>query len=175
MIVPLGSAYLELIAVVDPEQARQAPTGRRIMRAVEEGRTFATWAVRTDDLDGLREHLAAAGLDLPPPLAGARERPDGVTLRWRAQLLGSPETPGILPFVIEWRVPPDEHPGAAPVRHASGARAIRAVRLGDPDPAPAAARLRALLGDLPVAVERAAASGVEAVEVETTQGVVTIA
>ncbi len=175
MIVPLGTAYLELIAVVDLEQARRAPTGRRIMRAVEEGRTFATWAVRTDDLDGLREHLRAAGLDLAPPLAGARERPDGVTLRWRAQLLGAPETPGILPFVIEWQVPPGEHPGAAPVAHASGARAIRSVRLGDPDPAAASARLRALLGDLPVSVERAAESGVQAVEVETTQGVVTVA
>jgi hypothetical protein len=175
MIIPLGSAYLELIAVVDREEGERSATSRRIARAVEEGRTFATWAVRTESLDALRPYLLAAGLQLPSPIAGARERPDGVTLRWRTQLLAPPEEASIVPFVIEWQVPKGQHPAEAAANHPSRARGIRTVRLGDPDPAVASSRFRRLFGeDLNVSIERAAVSGVAAVEVETPSGVVTI-
>jgi hypothetical protein len=176
MIVPLGSEYLELIAVVDQDEAQRSATTRRITRAIEDGRTFATWAVRTENLDALREHLRASGLDLSAPVAGARERPDGVTMRWRSQMLVTPGDASVLPFVIEWQVPPGQHPAQAAIDHPSRARGIRTVRLGDPDPAAASARLRTLLGDdLKVAVERAATSGVMAVELDTPGGVLTIA
>ncbi|TMI88039.1 MAG: VOC family protein [Bacillati bacterium ANGP1] len=171
MIIPLGSEYLELIAVVDAGEAGRAPTGRLISRAISEGRTFATWAVRTDDLEGLRGHLHDLGLALPAPAAGARERPDGVVLRWRTQFLEPPPASGGLPFVIEWSVPSGMHPGASAIAHPSGARRISAVRLGDPSPQQAAARIRALLGDgLPVAVEQAGTGGVLAVELVTPDG-----
>jgi len=176
MIIPLASAYLELIAVVDEAEARRSPTTRRISRAIDDGRTFATWAVRTDDLDALRRHLRAAGVDLGEPVEGARERPDGVTLRWRTQLLVTPGEPSVLPFVIEWHVPAGQHPAEARVDHPSRAHGIRTIRLGDPDPAAAEAHFRKLFGDdLNVAFERATTSGVTAVEVETTGGVLTIA
>lgn len=175
MIIPLGSAYLELIAVVDKEEAQRSPTSRRITRAIEEGRSFATWAVRTDDLEAVREHLRAVGMELPALVAGARERPDGTTLRWRTQLLVPPGEASVLPFIIEWQVPPGQHPAQAAVDHPSRAQGIRTVRLGDPDPAAASARLRTLFGDdLNVAVERAAASGVAGVEVNVPGGVLTI-
>jgi hypothetical protein len=177
MIIPLGSAYLELIAVVDAEEAKRSPTSRRITRAIEDGRTFATWAVRTDDLDGLRRHLVAAGLQPAPIVAGARQRPDGVTLRWRTQLLVPPGDASVLPFVIEWQAPPGQHPAQARVEHPSQARAIRTMRLGDPDPAAASSLVGRLLGDperLNVSIERASASGVAAVEIETRDGLVTI-
>ncbi len=35
-----------------------------------EGRTFATWTVRTDDLDALHAHLSDAGVTLPEPNPG---------------------------------------------------------------------------------------------------------
>ena len=170
MIIPLGSEYLELIAVVDAGEAGRAPTGRLISRAISEGRTFATWAVRTDDLEGLRGHLHDLGLALPAPASGARERPDGVVLRWRTQFLEPPPDSGGLPFVIEWSVPAGMHPGASAIAHPSGARRISAVRLGDPSPQ-ASARIRALLGDdLPFVVEKAGAGGVLAVELDTPNG-----
>jgi hypothetical protein len=175
MIIPLGTAYLELIAVVDPAEAGRAPTSRRVTRAVAEGRTFATWAVRTDNLDALRDHISAAGVALPDPTAGARERPDGVTLRWRTQFLVPAGEEGVLPFVIEWLVPPGMHPAEAAVDHPSRARGIQSVRLGDPDPASASRRLHALLGDaLNVAVETARTSGVLAVEVDAPGGTTVI-
>jgi hypothetical protein len=175
MIIPLGASYLELIAVVDQDEAERSATTRRITRAVEDGRTFATWAVRTDNLDALRRHLSAAGLELTPPVAGARERPDGVTLRWRSQLLVPPEDPSILPFVIEWQVSKGQHPAETAVSHPSRARGIGTVRLGDPDPAAASSRFRRLFGDdLNVSIERAATSGVLAVEVDAPGGGLTI-
>lgn len=176
MIVPLGSTYLELIAVVDRAEGERSPTTRRITRAIEDGRTFATWAVRTENLDALRTHLLASGLDLAPIVDGARERPDGVTLRWRTQMLVAPGEPSVLPFVIEWHVPPGQHPAQAAADHPSRATGIRTVRLGDPDPGAALARFRKLLGEgVNIAVERAAASGVAAVELDTPGGVLTIA
>ncbi len=171
MIVPLGSAYLELIAVVDPEEAARAPASVRIARAVAEGRRFATWAVRTDDLDALREYLIKAGWDLPGATGGSRVRPDGVTLRWRTQFLAPPGEPGVLPFAIEWAVPPGLHPAEMAVDHPSQARGIRLVRLGAPDPTAASERLRFLLGGgAGFSVERSSAAGVVAVEVDAPGG-----
>lgn len=175
MIVPLGSSYLELIAVVDPSEASRTPTRGRITRTLSEGRTFATWAVRTENLDALRAHLNEAGLKLPEPTPGARQRPDGVVLRWRTQFLAPTEEPSALPFVIEWSVPTGMHPAEAPVDHPSKARGIRTVRLGDPDPARISARVRSLLGDdIHFEVEEAGTSGVLAVEIDTPGGVTVI-
>ena len=168
MIIPLGSDYLELIAVVDAEEAARAPSSGRITRALAEGRTFATWAARTDHLEAVRERVQGAGLQVPPVFEGSRQRPDGVTLRWRTQFLVPPGEPSVLPFVIEWHVPAGMHPAEMPVAHPSGASGIRSLRLGDPDPEAAAGRLRTLLGDVAkVVVERAGTSGVLAVELET--------
>ena len=40
MIVPLGSQYLELIAIVDPQEAEGSRLGRRLAHALKEGRTW---------------------------------------------------------------------------------------------------------------------------------------
>jgi hypothetical protein len=176
MIVPLGSAYLELIAIVDPGEAAQAAGSRRVGRALAEGRTFAAWAVRTPDLDAVRARLRPDHPALPDPVPGARRRPDGVLLRWRTQFLAPPGDPSVLPFLIEWSVPPGMHPSEAPAMHRSGASGIDLVRLGDPDPEGAGERLRRLLGGgVPFAVDRAAAAGVVAVEVRTPGGPLIIA
>ena len=155
MIVPLGDSYLELIAVVDPDEARRLPTSMRVAGAVAEGRTFSGWAVRTGDLEGSRSCLVAAGFPLPEPAEGARRRPDGVELRWRMQELVPDAAPSPLPFLIEWRLPPERYPGAAAAAHERRVTGVAAVRLGDPDPEAAAARLRAVLaGDLSHTVAR---------------------
>ena len=62
---------------------------------------------------------------------------------------------GPLPFLIEWRLPPERYPGAAAAAHERRVTGVAAVRLGDPDPEAAAARLRAVLaGDLSHTVAR---------------------
>jgi hypothetical protein len=127
MTVPLGAWYLELIAIVDEPEARASDRSRRVLDAVQAGRTFVTWAVRSPDLDDLREQLVAAGRAVSEIRDGSRRTPDGRLLRWRTLELGG----GVLPFVIEWRVPEQEHPGRA--RSANAAVERPAVTLSGED------------------------------------------
>jgi hypothetical protein len=76
-IVPLGEAYLELIAVVDAEEAESSDFGRAVLRAVTEDRPFVGWVVATDDIEGV-----ARRLDLEVERK-SRSTPDGSTLSWR--------------------------------------------------------------------------------------------
>jgi len=149
MIVPLGESYVELIAVVDDSEARSIPTSTRVRRAVESDRTFAAWAVRTDDLEQTRAEAVAEGLRLPSSetVNGLRRRPDGQELAWRsAELVPNGEFSS-MPFLIEWQLSPELFPGAAPVAHPSGARGVLSVVLSDPAPQAALSNLRRLLAD----------------------------
>jgi hypothetical protein len=130
MIVPVGSQYLELIAVVDAAEAERNERSRRVRDMVKAGHTFVGWALRTTDLDGLRKALMDAGWMLPEPADGSRQRPDGKTLRWRTQELGG----GVLPFVVEWHVAEDDHPARLPVAHPSGLDRIGDVILESNQP-----------------------------------------
>jgi hypothetical protein len=170
MIVPLGDSYLELIAVVDRDEAAARPTSVRVARAVAEGRTFPVWSARVDDLDGARAVLAARGLELPDATDGRRRRPDGVELRWRMQELVPDARFSPLPFLIEWALPPELYPGAMPARHARRMRGVAEVRLSDPEPAGCEPLLASLLaGGLAYTVERGP-SGVSAVVLDTEDG-----
>src|SRR6202162_334634 len=135
MIVPLGRQYLELIAVADPQEAAAGRLGKRIPPALDQGRMFLDWALRTRDLDGMRSKLLAAGWDLPPVAEGSRLRPDGQVLRWRTQDVNTGASRSAVPFVIEWDVPEGLHPGESAAEHPSGATALRRVVVGARDPA----------------------------------------
>ncbi len=170
LIIPLGSEYLELIAVVDPGEAAAIRSSQRVAEAVAAGRTFAVWIARTDDLAATRTRLAGQGFELPTLAAGARRRPDGVELAWTLQELVAGARPSPLPFLIEWRLAAGQHPGEAAVEHPSRARGIAAIHLTDPDPEAARERLQALLGaDLEYTVE-AGPPGVAAVVLDTPAG-----
>lgn len=156
MIIPLGSTYIELIAVVDESEAQTLPRSRRVAEALEAGGTFAAWAARTEDMDGLRVALEKEGWDLPPVNPGTRVRPDGVRLEWRTQELVAGAAPSVLPFVIEWRVPAGSHPAEAAATHPSGAGDIVALRFTSPSPEADEAVLRRLVGG---ALEVAVAEG----------------
>ena len=145
LIVPLGAAYLELIAIVDPGEAEGNPLSRRVTQALESGSTFATWAVRVDDLAAVGRRLAAAGLSVTGPRDGSRLRPDGVLLRWRSLHLGGGLEPA-LPFFIEWLVAPADHPGAREVTHRAGPLTLRGLVLSSPEPQVLEERLRTILG-----------------------------
>jgi Glyoxalase-like domain len=75
-IVPLGDAYLELIAVVDEATVARTVPGRWVLSA-EAGQPLG-WAVHTDDLDAIAGRLGLT------PSAGSRVTPDGEILRWRS-------------------------------------------------------------------------------------------
>ncbi len=171
MIVPLGRQYLELIAIADPQEAAASRLGRRIIPALDDGRMFVAWALRTRNLDAMRGKLLAAGWNLAPIVEGSRRRPDGQVLHWRTQDVEAGAEPIALPFVIEWDVPDGLHPGEAAAPHPSGATALRRVVVGARDPAHVHDQLRLLLGDSDLYEVRAAASdGIEELVLDSPHG-----
>ena len=139
-IVPLGDAYLELVAVVDRDAAALSAFGRWILEAPV-GQPVG-WAVRTRSIADIGRRL---GL---PITEGSRATPDGDVLRWRSAGLDVAAAEPGLPFFIEWGagVP---LPGTARAHHSVGDVRLRRLSLtADP------ARLADWLGpnDLPLVV-----------------------
>jgi hypothetical protein len=125
-IVPLGSAYLELVAVVDPKVAAGSAFGSWVA-AQARGDAAWGWAVRPHDILATSERL---GLDLVP---GSRVRPDGVTLSWQLAVVPDERSDRSLPFFIAWGdgVP---MPGEAAVTHDAGTVRLRGLTVGgDPE------------------------------------------
>jgi Glyoxalase-like domain len=145
-IVPLCETYLELVAVVDEEEAAQTAFGRWVAGARPEPVRPLGWAVRTPDLDRLAERL---GLSVS---AGSRASPGADLLRWRTAGIEQAAKEPPLPFFIEWGQG-TSFPGRAAAGHRPGSPRIARVELsGDPD------RLAAWLGGqrLPITVQKGA-------------------
>jgi Glyoxalase-like domain len=126
-IVPLGAAYLELVAVVDRALAITSEFGSWVAHGSSRSPRPLGWAVRTNDLDAVtsRLDLTAAG--------GARVARDGRHLRWQLAGVEQAAAQPMLPFFIEWgRETP--LPGTAPIAHPAGDVAIHELQLtGDAD------------------------------------------
>src|SRR5690349_22840142 len=90
-VVPLGGAYLELVAVTDEQSAAGSAFGRSALAARTDGARFTGWVARTDDLD-------AAG----PIVALSRETPDGGRITWRMAELDRLGDGGVLPPLLTW-------------------------------------------------------------------------
>jgi hypothetical protein len=98
MIVPLGGAYLELVAVADAARARRSTFGSLVADGAAASDTMALvgWAVEPDDLDATARRL---GLDQQ---RGRRERADGGgTLSWAMAGVEEALSRG-LPFFLRW-------------------------------------------------------------------------
>jgi len=111
-IVPLGDAYLELIAVVDAAEAMDSTFGRWILTA--EPNRPRGWAVRTDDIEAVARRLGLA------VLAGSRTTPRGDVLRWHSAGVEQAVAEPSLPSFIEWSED-TRHPGTTVIRHPAGA------------------------------------------------------
>jgi hypothetical protein len=122
-IVPLGTAYLELMAVIDPVEAARSPMGRWAAATEHPGLMPAALCLRTEDADYEAERLGLVSVPM------TRDRPDGTVLSWR--LVGADEMfgPDRLPFFIQWEVEPDDHPGRARADHRVTPTGISAVEL----------------------------------------------
>ena len=139
-IVPLGDAYLELVAAVDAAEAAGSPFG-------PSDRPLG-WAVRTQELDVIAGRLGLA------VTTGSRRRQDGQVLRWRLAGVEQAVAEAALPFFIEWG-DGTPVPGRAGADHKDGPQRIEQVQLaGDAD------RLESWLGahHLPITVQAGAAA-----------------
>ena len=127
-IVPLGETYLELIAVVDVEEAERSEFGRAVRRALTEDRPLVGWVLATDDIDAVAKRL---DLEVEEK---SRETEDGSKLSWRLAGLERASKTGALPFFVQWDVPPEQHPGAADARHEADPRGIAWVEVCADEP-----------------------------------------
>jgi hypothetical protein len=126
-IVPLGPSYLELIGVVDLAEASGNDVGRRLLRQLEEGDHLIGWCAAPEDFEGTTSRLRLA------VSTGARERPDGLVLRWRSAGFELAIDDPSRPFFISWDVPEELHPGRMEAPHAAQPHGIIRVGVsGDP-------------------------------------------
>lgn len=125
-IVPLGESYLELVAVLDRDEAALSPFGSWVSgRAAVEPAVDAV-CLRSSDLDEVCDRL---GLIATPM---SRLRPDGLELRWRVAGLEEALSRS-LPFFIEWEVADVLLPGRSPVSHPAGSVTMGTVTMsGNP-------------------------------------------
>jgi hypothetical protein len=144
-LLALGpTTYLEIIGP-DPEQP--APAGARIfgIDALDRPR-LAIWVANTDDIDGLAARARSSGVPLGAVRAGARQRPDGTMLSWRATDASAMAGDGLVPFFIAWD-PASPHPATTSPAGCS----LLDLRAEHPDPDGVRALLRGVGIDLPVA------------------------
>ncbi len=60
-IMPLGGGYLELLAVVDPDEAAGSPVGVAIRERIEQAADgLAAWSVAVDDVGPIAERLGTS-------------------------------------------------------------------------------------------------------------------
>jgi hypothetical protein len=127
-IVPLGTTYLEIMAVVDPTEAATSPMGRWAASQATASLCPSAVCLRTDNID-----LVAAELG-EVPLAMDREKPDGSRLSWHLAGLDGMLGSDNLPFFIQWHCDPHQHPGAGLAPHRVVPRDLAEVTVGVPDP-----------------------------------------
>jgi hypothetical protein len=125
-IVPVGGAYLELVAVVDPRVAEESPFGRWVASARAGFVVPIGWAVRTRSLDAV---AARHSLDIN---AGSRASPSGEVLTWRLAGLEHAARASFLPFFIEWGEA-TPHPSRAGGEESNDSEIVRLELTGDPE------------------------------------------
>lgn len=125
-IIPLGREYIELIGVVDPDEALEHPFGRWMLDRVADGDHLLRCCLRPHDIEETAQRLGA------DPVPGSRMTAHGDSVHWRLVGLEAGMSEN-LPFFIEWH-PDSAHPGGLEVRHPSQALGIAWVEIGgDPD------------------------------------------
>ena len=125
-VIPLGNAYLELLAVVDEAEARQRIYGQSLLERTADGDCFVRWSIRTGQIE-----VEAARLGLEPERR-QRIRPDGSLLTWRAAGIELALADPWLPFFMQWD-DPAEFPGFTAVTHPLGTCTLAAIDLATPD------------------------------------------
>ena len=95
-IVPLEDAYLELVRIVDEDEARSSRFGQWVLDTARRPGSPFGWAVRPSNFDATVKRLVLDARE------GSRTTPSGEIVGWRmAGLEAAAERPW-LPFFVEW-------------------------------------------------------------------------
>lgn len=158
-IVPLGSAYLELLTVTPDTKAPVNPVRSRVEELLDRGERFFGWVVRTDSFETEAQRLGLTCHEF------TRFNSDGETLRWRLGMVpGSPQNAS-LPAVIQWDSPLQFYPGVGDGGRDLSEHGIEWIELGGPsspveDVMGRSSQVRFVPGE----------PGIRAVSVKTSQG-----
>jgi Glyoxalase-like domain len=127
LIVPLGHQYLELLAVVDEEEALSSPQGRPVVAALSDrGPGLARWSMESTDIEATSRRVGH------PIERRHRLLPDGAAVRWRSVAV---DTSWVEPWrcaFMAWDAP-STHPARTPVVHHSGATGFASLHVVVPD------------------------------------------
>jgi catechol 2,3-dioxygenase-like lactoylglutathione lyase family enzyme len=146
-LIPFADgSYLELVAFVDPEDARDNVWGWRTF--LSSGRALIDYCAASDDLGADVRRLEERGLGVEGPTGGGRRLPDGTEIRWRVARIR--QEGRLLPFLIEDLTPRSARvPGGPAAEHPNGATGISRLELATADVEMAARDLAVLTGDYP--------------------------
>lgn len=124
MILPLGAGtYLEIVAVLDHPASDKAPFGQAVRAKSQSGGGWLGWVVAVDDISGVEQRLGRESV------VGSRHRPDGMELLWQQIGVMGLQADPALPYFVEWRSAPTEHPSIG----ASGDLQLSALEIaGEP-------------------------------------------
>ena len=164
-VIPLGNAYLELLAVVDADEAAASEFGRSLLRNTEAGDRWVRWSIRTERIEQVSERLGLT------PEPRRRLRPDGTLLTWRSAGLDLSLRDAWLPYFMQWD-DPRQYPGAIAVAHPVGECALSWLQVSTPD-ADRLARWIDGESDVPLRVG-SEGDGIDAVAIATPAGDVVV-
>ena len=140
-LISLGPrTYLE---IVGPDSSSSPVSPPWWLKSLRSPRIVA-WAAAGSGLEQLRAEAVTNGVPLGEVMAGSRERPDGVVLRWHFTSPRSPLGDGVVPFFIDWGDTP--HPATTSPQGIS----LVAFEGEHPDPMSVRQMLRILNLELPV-------------------------
>lgn len=127
LIVPFGSQYLELLAVVDEAEARSSPQGRPVVKALSAaGPGLARWSVEAGD-------IAATAVRLGYPIERRHRRlPDGTVIRWRSVAVDQAWHESWRSAFMAWD-DPHLHPARTVLSHPNGATGFARLEVEVPD------------------------------------------
>jgi len=127
LVIPLGSQYVELLTVVDEDEAARSPQGRPVLEALaRRGPGVARWGVQSDDIEAVARRLGF------PVERRRRVRPDGVVVTWRSVAVDEA-------WAEPWRCAfmafddAATHPAHEAVTHANGATGVARLDVVVPD------------------------------------------
>ena len=131
-------SYLELVAFVDPEDARDNVFSWR--RFLSSGGGLIDYCASSDDLRADVGRLEERDFGVDGPTDGGRRLPDGAEIRWLTARVR--QEGRLLPFLIEDLTPRELRvPGGLSAEHPNGALGIRNLQIATTD---AEGALRAL-------------------------------
>jgi hypothetical protein len=115
LIVPFGHQYMELLAVVDKDEAMSSPQGQPVAAALAaRGPGLARWSVEPGDIEATSDRVGHR--------IERRQRtlPDGTAVRWRSVAVDTAWSEPWRCAFMDWD-DPGTHPARTPVVHGNGA------------------------------------------------------